>query len=234
MAFSIKRSQVLQHAVGDTLAAYLKLVKATSRVELVPGDLFDVSQRLGPAIIAMWHGEHFLAPLVGRMDPSGIRTNVLISRSADGEINARAAERWGIGTVRGSGTFKPGKITRKGGVSAFLGMLDVLERGEHMALTADVPKKSRVAGPGIIALARKSGRPILPLAVASSRFIRLKSWDRAALNLPFSRLCFALGEPIWVPGGADEATLEERRESLTRALDETTALAYQKVAKKAV
>ena len=53
-------------------------------------------------------------------------------------------------------------------------MVRALEDGYNVALTADVPKRSRVAGLGIIMLARESGRPIMPFAMATSRFIRLE------------------------------------------------------------
>ena len=66
-------------------------------------------------------------------------------------------------------------------------MVRTLQDGCNVALTADVPKRSRVAGLGIIMLARESGRPIMPFAMATSRFIRLKNWDRTTINLPFGR-----------------------------------------------
>ena len=66
-------------------------------------------------------------------------------------------------------------------------MVRALEENYNMALTADVPKRSRVAGLGIIMLARESGRAIMPFAMATSRFIRLKNWDRTTINLPFGR-----------------------------------------------
>ena len=44
-----------------------------------------------------------------------MRAKVLISRHRDGEINAVAAERLGIGTIRGSGTHGP-DFAKKGGV----------------------------------------------------------------------------------------------------------------------
>ncbi len=66
-------------------------------------------------------------------------------------------------------------------------MLEALAEGYNMAMTADVPKVSRVAGRGIILLARKSGRPIFPFALATSRFKRLDNWDRSSINLPFGR-----------------------------------------------
>src|SRR4029077_1322974 len=100
---SLKRlaaSPAFQETVGALAAGYLKLVWHTSRVTLEPATIYDQVQM--PAIIAMWHGQHFMAPFIKRPD-RGHRAKVLISRHRDGEINARAAMRLGIGTIRGSG-----------------------------------------------------------------------------------------------------------------------------------
>ena len=113
----------------------------------------------------MWHGQHFLMPFIKRNDAAH-RAKVLISRHRDGEINARAAEQLGIGTIRGSGAHN-GEFHRKGGAAAFTEMLDALAQGYNVALTADVPKVARVAGLGIVKLAQHSGRPIYPAAIAS-------------------------------------------------------------------
>ena len=75
-------------------------------------------------------------------------------------------------------------------------MVRALEEDYNVALTADVPKRSRVAGLGIIMLARESGRPIMPFAMATSRFIRLNNWDRTTINLPFGRGALVGIEPI--------------------------------------
>ena len=114
-------------------------------------------------ILAMWHGQHFMAPFVRRPHH---RAKVLISRHRDGEVNAIAAQRLGVETVRGSGNHDR-RFDEKGGVGAFWAMREALSEGWNMALTADVPKISRVAGAGIIKLARESGRPIIPIAVAT-------------------------------------------------------------------
>ena len=137
-----------------------------------------------PAIFAFWHGQHFLTPFIKTKESH--RAKVLISRHRDGEFNAIAAERLGIGTIRGSGDHGSA-FHRKGGVGAFKEMVRALEDNYNVALTADVPKRSRVAGLGIIMLARESGRPIMPFAMATSRFIRLNNWDRTTINLPFGR-----------------------------------------------
>ena len=75
--------------------------------------------------------------------------------------------------------------------------LEALNSGSIVAMTADVPTaQPRLAGKRIVTLARLSGRPIIPLAAATSRFFTLKTWSRMTVNLPFSKLVFVAGEPV--------------------------------------
>jgi hypothetical protein len=46
-----------------------------------------------------------------------------------------------------------------------------------------------------------------------------RSWDRFEVPLPFSRVCFAWGEPIWVPRDADRVQLEAKRVEVEAALN---------------
>ena len=144
----------------------------------------------------MWHGQHFLVPFVKRAEH---RAKVLISRHRDGEINAIAVERLGFGTIRGSGAHGAG-YARKGGVAAFKEMLAALEEGYSLALTADVPKVSRVAGLGIVMLARacRAGRSFRSRSPPAGG-IELNNWDRSAVNLPFGRGAIVAGDLIRVP-----------------------------------
>jgi lysophospholipid acyltransferase (LPLAT)-like uncharacterized protein len=178
-----------------------------------------------PAIVAMWHGQHFMAPFIKRNDPSH-RTKVLISRHRDGEMNARAAERLGIGTIRGSGAHN-GEFHRKGGATAFNEMLDALGEGYNIALTADVPKIARVAGMGVVKLAQRSGRPIYAVAIASQHRKVLDNWDRSAINLPFGRIAIVASQAIYVPADAGADALETTRQRVQSELNEVTARAYE-------
>jgi lysophospholipid acyltransferase (LPLAT)-like uncharacterized protein len=216
------RSRAVQTIVGVTAAEYLRFVWITSRTVLEPPDIYEHMAPQLPAIIAMWHGQHFMVPFIRR----DYAAKVLISRHRDGEINAIAAERLGVGTIRGSGDAS-GRFDIKGGVGAFQTMLTTLAEGCSVALTADVPKIARVAGTGIIKLAQLSGRPILPAALVTSRRKVLDNWDRTAINLPFSRLAMVAGETVTVPGEADGATLERCRVSLETSLNRATARAYE-------
>jgi lysophospholipid acyltransferase (LPLAT)-like uncharacterized protein len=150
---------------------------------------------------------------------------VLISRHRDGEINAIVTHRLGAETIRGSGDHGS-EFHRKGGVGAYRAMLTALEEGYNLVLTADVPKVSRIAGLGIVMLARASGRPIYPVAIATSRRIELGNWDRSAINLPFSRGAIVLSAPIRVPADADEAALEAARAAVESSLNASTHRAY--------
>src|SRR5690242_9228294 len=111
-------------------------------------------------------------------------------------------------------------------------MLDALADGYSVALTADVPKIARVAGLGIVMLARESGRPIFPVATATSRRYVLGNWDKTTINLPFSRGAAVCGEPVRVPPDADDAAMERYRRQLEENLNRATARAYAIVDRK--
>jgi lysophospholipid acyltransferase (LPLAT)-like uncharacterized protein len=211
----------IQTTVGVLAAEYLRLVWATSRFAMEPAEPYQIYDKEQPVILAMWHGQHFMMPFFRR----DYRFKVLISRHSDGEINAIAAERLGVGAIRGSGDHGS-RFHVKGGVGAFRGMTELLAEGWNLALTADVPKVSRVAGRGIIKLASESERPIIPVALATSRRIILNSWDRSEVNLPFSRGAMVVGEPIRVAARAGAEALEQARAALERALNAGTERAH--------
>jgi lysophospholipid acyltransferase (LPLAT)-like uncharacterized protein len=223
---NILRSGWFQRAVGFLAAEYLRLVWKTNTFIFDPPHVYGMVEARQPAIFVFWHGQHFLTPFIKTKKEH--RGKVLISRHRDGEYNAIAAERLGIGTIRGSGDHG-GAFHRKGGVGAFREMVYALEDNYNVALTADVPKRARVAGLGVIMLARESGRPIMPFAMATSRFIRLKNWDRTTINLPFGRGALVGIEEIRVPRDADADAMERLRLRLEAYLNEATRRAYAKV-----
>src|SRR5260370_42293760 len=184
-----------QKTTGVMAAESLRVVWNPPRLVIEPEGIYERVDRDAPVIIAMWHGQHFLAPFIRRAQD---RAKVLVSRHRDGEINALAAERLGIGAIRGSGHHGGGFIG-KGGVSAFKEMLSALEEGYNVALTADLPKVARVAGLAIVKLASASGRPIYPIAIATRRRVELNNWDRTATHLPFARGGRLAAEPLRVP-----------------------------------
>ncbi|HEX9046748.1 MAG TPA: hypothetical protein VF988_06960, partial [Verrucomicrobiae bacterium] len=74
---------------------------------------------------------------------------------------------------------------------------------------------------GVTSLAQLTGLPIVPVAYNLSWKIRVKSWDRFQIPLPFSRCEMIYGKPIRVPREATDAEREQLRlrlESELRAM----------------
>ena len=180
----LKNKPWVQKAVGTLAAEYLRFVWMTSRFTMSRAEPFLLDEAQQPVIIAMWHGQHFLLPFLRRQ----YRFKALISRHSDGEINTQsppsgsASARFAVREITGT------RFNIKGGVAGFQGMLELLEQGWNMALTADVPKVSRVAGRGIIKLAQELGRPDLSCQPGDQSPDRANNWDRSEINLPVQPL----------------------------------------------
>jgi lysophospholipid acyltransferase (LPLAT)-like uncharacterized protein len=228
MLKSLWRSNRLQVILGTLLAWYLSLVRETTVFTIDPPNGYDAINQNWPVVVTIWHGQHFMLPFA-RQPQHDI--SVLISNHGDGELNAIAAKKLGIGLIRGSGALKQYQIAKRGGAKALRTMIERLKLGKAVAMTADIPKISRVCGIGIITLARISGCPIVPIAVVTKRRLDFKSWDFASIGLPFfNRGAIILGEPIYVPRDADESQLETIRLQVEDALDEVHARGYELLA----
>jgi lysophospholipid acyltransferase (LPLAT)-like uncharacterized protein len=223
MLRTITSSSAVLEIAGFLLASYGRLVRVTNRaIHDPPQGFYDPLDHNHAVIVALWHGEHFLAPLLGR---KGDRLTPLVSYHRDGEILARAGRHFGVTYLRGSGD-NGKEFMRKKALQAFTGMLRELKSGGSVIVTADVPKISRVAGLGIVTLAKYSQCPIVPVAMATSRIIRLSNWDRTAFSLPFGRMALARTAEIRVARDADDAALEAARLDVQNALNAVTDRAY--------
>ncbi len=221
----ISRQRWARVTIGVLAAEYIRFVGKTNSVITEPADGYDRVERDLPVIVTFWHGQHMLATNVRKAHH---RAKMLVSRHFDGDINAIAAQRLGVGTIRGSGNHGS-SFVHKNGVAAFQAMVDALAEGYSVALSADVPKVARVVGSGIVKLAQVSGRPIYPVAIATSRRVVFDNWDRTTINLPFGRGAGVGPDPVWVAPDANDATLENARLLLEQRLNTATQRAYELV-----
>jgi lysophospholipid acyltransferase (LPLAT)-like uncharacterized protein len=220
------KTRIAQETLGFLLAAYIRLVRRTNLFDVEPPDIDAFIAGETPLIVAMWHGQHFM---ISYAWPKSIpRMAALISRHGDGGANAAALRRLGVAPIRGSGG-RADRMRRKGGAPAMRDLLRALSEGASVAMTADLPKRPRVAGLGIVTLARLSGRPIAPVAVVTSRRFDFNSWDRASLGKPFGRGAIVIGDLIHVPADAEDAALEGFRLAVENGLDIAHQRAYAKV-----
>ena len=212
----------LQILLSPVFANYIKFVIKTSTIVADPPDYVGKARELHPSIIALWHGQFFLLP---GLYPREIPGRAIVARNDDAEALARVLRRFGLGLVRGAGA--AGRSGDRGGAEAAHGLIASLREGFSVALTGDVPPgPARRCGPGVVMISSRSGRPIVPFAVATSRYRSVNSWSRMTINLPFSRLGVVMGDPIYVPREARAAELETYRKIVEAALNDVTAKAY--------
>jgi 3-deoxy-D-manno-octulosonic-acid transferase len=176
-----------------------------------------------PCIVACWHGQFMM---VAALRPENIKVAAMVAKHGDAELIGEAMLALDVELIRGAGA---GSRRRdRGGASALRASVSALADGYSLVMTADVPPgPARVAGAGIVAIARFSGRPIVPVAVASKHFASFDTWSRLTFNLPYSTLAFVAGNPIEVPSNADANVLESKRLELETVLNAVTKEAYE-------
>ena len=115
----------------------------------------------------------------------------MVSKSFDGEWIARIVTHLGYRVFRGSST--------KDGAVALIKMLRDGETG-HISLTVDGPRgPAEKVKPGALALAARSGLPIVPISYVAKKAWRLKSWDKFILPKPFTTVTVRYGDQIIIP-----------------------------------
>jgi lysophospholipid acyltransferase (LPLAT)-like uncharacterized protein len=138
--------------VPHLAALWIRLTRATTRIVYKNrGVVESLSSRRRPFILAFWHGRLFLMPYAY----PGSRIAILISEHRDGELISRTMERFGFVTARAAGLRE---ILRR------------MKEGFDAAFTPDGPRGPReVVQMGVIAAARLSGAPIVPVAYSCSK-----------------------------------------------------------------
>lgn len=209
-------------AAGRSLGGYIAWVDRTSRVVSEPLDAQAALRAGHPGIIATWHGQFMM--LVTQW-PKELRVGAMVARHGDAELIGKALGRYNVELIRGAGAGQRKKD--RGGAQALRAAVKTLQSGVSFVMTADVPPgPARRCGEGIILLARLSGRPIVPVGAASSRYHALKTWSRMTINMPYSTMGYVVGSPIFVPADADAQLMERKRLEVEASLNAAMKKAY--------
>lgn len=204
-----------QWIIAAIIYGVVRSVAATIRFEWRDpnGVLIGRPERSQPVVFCIWHNRLALCLEVyrryqtkaGRID----RMAAMVSASKDGGLLARVLEHWGVQPVRGS--------TSRRGRQALLELTTWAERGYDLAITPDGPR-----GPcyqvqdGVTSLAQLTGLAIAPITLNLTRKIRLRSWDRFQIPLPFSKCVVQLCPLVRVPREASD----DERAAARRIIEE--------------
>lgn len=180
----------------------------------------ELAKKQGLFVVAHWHGEELgILHLLKKY-----RISCIVSTSKDGDIIDGVIKLFGSKTARGSSSKKS--------VQALLGIIRLTKKGWRPSVAVDGPKGPRhVIKPGVFEIAKTLDIPIFALSMSASRtFIFKKSWNKAELPLPFSKVSIAWSEKF-IPNNIAAKSIENV-EGLTLALNQAKTTANSFLLKK--
>lgn len=206
------RARRLAYRVAAPLLAGLaRGLWATYRVRVASGERGTVADGSRPVILSFWHDRVLVATgFVQLAWRPPLAPTYLVSPSVDGDLVTLALERLGGRVVRGSAT--------RSGVKSLRDLWRAMRReGLSPVIVPDGPLgPPHRAKPGAVMLAQLAGAPIVPIAVSVRGAVRLPTWDRLVVPLPFARVEVRLGEALEV--GEGDGELERACAELERRL----------------
>jgi len=212
------RSAAIQKCLGFLLAAYMVLIKYTTRWSIQRTDGIAPIIESGKGVIALtWHSRFLM--LNSAWKKKWQLPHVLISRSRDGALVANTTHFLGLKTIRGS-TRQIGSDKGKGGSSALRGMITAIENNACVVITPDGPRGPRQRlGEGPLRLSKMTGAPIIPCIFAVRNRIQFKSWDRFVLPLPFGRGVIIWGTPVVIPADATDRDMKKYKDQIENEMN---------------
>ncbi|MCX7380337.1 MAG: DUF374 domain-containing protein [Alphaproteobacteria bacterium] len=194
------RRPAVQALLAWAIAAWLSFALRTTRWTIEGDDEVRAVAASGRAVAAFWHETLPLMPALfrhARRAHPTLRATALASRHHDGRLLGEIMRALGTEVVHGS--------SRRDG----------RDRGGAA--------RRRAAG-GVAQLAGISGAPVLPCGAMMRHCVRLGTWDRMMLPLPFGRGAIVCGAPIDVPREGWAAALPGIEAAITAATARAEAL----------
>ena len=190
------------------MALFLRLWLATLRFRCNVNRIDDSE---GPTVLLLWHDKLFVSSWIANRYFTRPVT-ALISTSKDGAWLVAFFRFMGITAVRGS--------SNRRGAAALMTLTRLMRAGNHTGITPDGPKGPALAfKSGAVSLARLTRSPFVVMGIRYHACWRMRSWDRFAMPIPFSKVeVTLLREPMPAEGEADEVVAAR----LKARLDETS------------
>lgn len=198
--FSKRLSRLAAAVVPWLYLGYMRFVWATSRVSGQDDFVLNaISAESDGAVALLWH-EEVLTVAFG-YPYIGIRGHTLASVGESGEVIARMLKLCGYVVFRGGSSTS--RARRRSGVLEEMIAHMRENHGVIYGLTVDGSKGPRYRmKTGGIVIARECGKPIALVRTWYRRCLRLNTWDRMALPLPFNEIRYYLRGPYHVPADA--------------------------------
>lgn len=224
--FSKRLSRLAAAVIPVLYLWYMRFVWATSRVSGQENFVLNaISAERDGAVALLWHEE--VSTVAFGYPKIGIRGHTLASVGDSGELISRMLTLCGYVVFRGGSSTSRAR-RRSGVLEAMIAHM----RENHdviYGLTVDGSKGPRYRmKTGGIVIARECGKPIALVRTWYKRCLRLNTWDRMAIPLPFNEIRYYLRGPYYVPEDANTAEgLARFRLQLENDLIDIAAQSYR-------
>ena len=176
---------------GPVVARMIETLARTWEARIDGEEHLREARSGGGILFCFWHGRMLeLAPFHAHR-----RIGVLVSGHPDGIMAARIVEPLGYVPILGS--------QRRSPVAGFRAMLRYAEGGGDLALAPDAHSDAHRVLPGAVALSRRTGHALLPVAAAAVPRRRVESWDRFEIPGIGAQVAIRYGPPVWVSSQTD-------------------------------
>lgn len=190
---------------GKIIYKILKILMKTIKVVKVEEENYNQDENY---IYAFWH-QKIIFPTVTLTNVE--KKTTLVSPSRDGEIMTSILEEYGYEVIRGS--------SRDQNIRSLVSMMKKLKAGYSLGFAVDGPQGPPfIIKPGIIYMAIKSGKKIVPVGGAfKKKHVFEKAWDKFHFPYPFTKAAVVLGNPIEIP---KDSSQEEWIEVINEKINE--------------
>ncbi len=188
---------------------FLKVLYSTYRIRIINDHIErNIYKRGYRPIYISWHQRFFPGILfLSSKKPIAI----IVSRSKDGDMISRIIEILGWQPIRGSSS--------RGGTEALQQIKMLAGSGYALGHIVDGPRGPfGEVKPGVIAIAKASGMPILPTIISAEKKWIFKSWDKFIVPKPFSNIIIKFEKEFYIPRNAGKDDFESYRAAVQKML----------------
>lgn len=196
---------------------FFRIVAPTLRLITRPEEkLAPYLEQNKSILFCVWHEANFIGFYWFRHRNCG----VLIEGSNKGDVLAAVANYYGFKDFRVTDNPKDTLTVRN-----TIGFIKHLRASNHGVIALDGPNGPyRVAKPGFVQIAKKTGAVIIPGGIAYSRKLILRyRWDKYQLPLPFSKVALVFRKTIAIPPDLPPDQEQAKYDEVVKEINEAMA-----------
>lgn len=184
----IKR-KVIKLVAPTFVSVVIKILHKTIKWKIVGKE--NLNDVISPVIFSFFHGRMVMLSLLYNIIRKNDRKiKMILSPHFDGILGAKIAEKFGIGSLKGSSSKNSYKLLK-----SIHNIKDF-----DIGITPDGPRGPfQKVKSGVVYISKATGFPIVPISYSVSKYKMLKSWDKFIIPLPFSKGVYVIGKPIYIP-----------------------------------